>query len=166
MIARKRINGILEKYGEFLSKTGNKTKLYIIGDGDQRPELEKKCAEMHMEDRVEFKGKMRHAELLQFLAHAKALLINTEKDNSMISIVESIAVGTPVVTTEVPLNASYIKAYELGIAAEWTYEDLMEVYDHNRKYVERCLDYRCRLSTRAKVERFVAIKEQYLKRAE
>ena len=30
----------------------------------------------------------------------------------MISIVESIPVGTPVVTTEIPLNASYIKKYK------------------------------------------------------
>ena len=45
----------------------------------------------------------------------------------MISIVESIAVGTPVVTTEIPLNASYIKKYKLGIATEWDQQDLMKI---------------------------------------
>ena len=41
----------------------------------------------------------------------------------MISIVEAIAVGTPIVTTDVPLNSTYIKEYQLGIAKkQWDRE--------------------------------------------
>ena len=75
----------------------------------------------------------------------------------MISIVESIAVGTPVVTTEVPLNASYIKKFELGIAAEWTDKDLIDVVKNNDEYVRNCLSYRKILSNDAKVREFIDI---------
>lgn len=61
-----------------------------------------------------------------------AMLVYTEKDNNMISIVESIAVGTPVLTTTVPYNASYITEYGLGIADDnWNCDTLKEITDKN-----------------------------------
>ena len=75
----------------------------------------------------------------------------------MISIAESIAVGTPVVTTEVPLNAAYIKKYKLGIAAEWDRADMMEIDKNNEFYVDNCLKYREKLSTKEKAKQFIRI---------
>lgn len=160
LIGRKRIDGILEKYKEYCETTDSRTKLIIIGDGDKRKELEERRDALKLRDRVSFAGKLRHSELLTILAKAKALLINTEKDNSMISIVEAIAVGTPVVTTEVPLNAKYIKKFELGIAAEWSYDDLSEIEKRNPYYVANCLAYREKLSTKEKAKQFIHIGEQ------
>lgn len=157
LIARKRIDGILRKFKEYIDETAKATKLIIIGDGDERAKLERQSIELDLQDKVVFMGKLRHAELLQLLARAKALLVNTEKDNSMISIVESIAVGTPVVTTEVPLNAAYIKKYKLGIAAEWDQADMMEIDKNNEFYVDNCLKYREKLSTKEKAKQFIRI---------
>lgn len=157
LIARKRVDGILGKFSEYIKKTGAQTRLYIIGDGDQKAFLQKKSKELLIEDQVVFLGRMCHEELIEYLSKAKALLINTVKDNSMISIVESIAVGTPVVTTEVPLNVSYIKKYKLGIAAEWTDKDLIDVVKNNDEYVRNCLSYRKILSNDAKVREFIDI---------
>ena len=80
----------------------------------------------------------------------------------MISIVESIAVGTPVVTTDVPLNASYIRAHELGIVGEWSADDLEAVICSNSKYVENCLMYRNCLSTEYRVEQFLDVYRKYI----
>ena len=77
----------------------------------------------------------------------------------MISIVESIAVGTPIVTTDVPLNASYIKKYRLGIAKEWDHNDLAEIEKNQAAYVRNCLNYRDVLSTYNKVDQFIKIRE-------
>lgn len=52
---------------------------------------------------------MLHSELMYYLAKAQAMLVYTEKDNSMISSAESIAVCTPVVTISIPDNAIVIK---------------------------------------------------------
>ena len=52
------------------------------------------------------------------------MLVYTEKDNNMVSIVESLALATPVITTDVPYNASYIKAEKLGIVNNnWNEDD-------------------------------------------
>jgi len=160
LIARKRIDGILQKFQRFLDESKTDTKLYIIGDGDERKKLEQKAEELQLSKHVYFLGKLQHSQLLQYLSRAKALLVNTEKDNSMISIVESIAVGTPVITTCVPLNASYIKKYSLGIVCEWDEKHLLEVYQHYPQYVKNCLEYRKELSTLRKVEQFISAKGQ------
>lgn len=155
LIARKRIDGILYKYRDYLDRTGSSSKLYIVGDGPLREEMEKLTEQLGITEMVIFTGKMTHEQLLPYLARAKALLINTEKDNSMISIVEAIAVGTPIITTDVPLNSTYIKAHGLGIVGNWTYQDLELISNDLKRYVTNCLNYRDSLSTKSNVARFI-----------
>lgn len=96
--------------------------------------------------------------MIPILSGAKALLVNTEKDNNMISIVESIAVGTPIISTTIPLNASYIKSNKLGIVEDnWGKESLIEIVKNNSIYVENCNNYRQTLSTDNRVKQFIRI---------
>lgn len=157
LIQRKRIDLILKEFSEYLNSFDNTAKLYIIGDGELKDNLKSQCDDLKILDNVIFTGKIDHDKLLPYLSHAKALLIKTEKDNNMISIIESIAVGTPVLTTDVPLNSAYIKKYSLGIAKNWDKNDLKEIVDNNANYVNNCLEYRKKLSTLAKAEEFTKI---------
>ena len=46
-------------------------------------------------------------------------------------------VGTPIVTTDVPLNSTYIKDYQLGIAKkQWNKSDLNDVVSNSEMYIE------------------------------
>lgn len=155
LIKRKRIDGILRYFAAYLTRYNGEGKLYIVGDGEERFVLETLCVELQIKDAVVFTGRLTHDEMVPLLAGAQGLLVNTEKDNSMISIVEAIAVGTPVITTDVPLNASYIRANELGIVGEWTENDLWELSVNNSTYVNNCLAYRDRISTEYKVKQFI-----------
>lgn len=158
LIPRKRIDGILKSFAAFRQTASEPYQLFIIGDGELRQELEQQTADLGLGENVAFTGKLRHGEMLPYLASAQALLVNTEKDNSMISIVESISVGTPVVTTEVPLNASYIKSEQLGIAKDgWNEADMVEVTENNARYAANCLRYRETLSTVSKAKQFIKI---------
>lgn len=103
---------------------------------------------------------MTHDQLLPILSKSKALLVNTVKDNNMISIVEVIAVGTPIVTTDVPLNSTYIKEYKLGIAKkQWDELDLNNVVSNNETFIKNCMNYRYKLSIKQRVEQFIEIKK-------
>ncbi|WP_026506332.1 glycosyltransferase [Butyrivibrio sp. MC2013] len=156
LIARKRIDGIIRAFSEY----GNKSlsKLVIIGDGDKRKELEELAGSLSISDRVVFTGKLGHDKMLPYLQHAKAMLINTEKDNSMISIIESIACGTPVVSTPVPLNTPEIIEGSLGIIAEKiSSKQLADIDRDNSSYVENCRLYRDKLSNEAKVREFIKV---------
>jgi 1,2-diacylglycerol 3-alpha-glucosyltransferase len=159
LIERKRIDGIIEKFGMF-QKYNQDFRLYIIGDGALEQRLRKQVDDAGLSNNVTFYGKLTHDELLPMLSRSKALLVNTIKDNNMISIVESIAVGTPIVTTDIPLNSTYIKKYKLGIVKpQWTEEDLREIVINNETYVENCMNYRDTLSTKKRVEQFIKLRD-------
>ena len=115
LIERKKIDGILEKFAMYLNQYNSTCWLYIIGEGELKEKLQRMAQTLGIASNAIFTGKMTHDELLPILSKSKALLVNTVKDNNMISIVEAIAVGTPIVTTDVPLNSTYIKEYQLGI---------------------------------------------------
>lgn len=158
LIERKRIDGILEKFAAFLNRYKLNYCLYIMGEGVLLNQLREKVDELKIKENVIFTMKLEHDKAIPILAKSKALLVNTAKDNNMISIIESIAVGTPIVTTDVPLNASYIKGFELGIAKpSWNEVDLHYVVKENEKYVNNCLEYREKLSTNYKVEQFIEL---------
>ncbi len=158
LISRKRIDGILEAFAAYVQKYDNTSRLWVIGEGELDRDLKKLADALHIADHVVFTGKMRHDDLLPVLAKAKALLVNTRKDNNMVSIAESVAVATPVVTTDVPLNAAEIQKYGLGIVEKaWTQEELKKITRDNAVYVQNCMNYRERLSTMATAAQFLEI---------
>lgn len=158
LIGRKRIDGIIRKFTVFIKKYDSNYSLYIIGGGELEEELKSQVVREGLSNKVIFTGRLSHDGLLPILSKAKALLVNTVKDNNMVSIVESLAVGTPIVTTDVPLNSAYIKKYRLGIAKhQWDENDLWEIVMNNETYASNCMNYRYTLSTKKRVEQFIEI---------
>lgn len=146
LIERKHIDGIIQNFADFLKEGKKGFELKIIGDGVLRKNLEEQVKRLGIEEQVVFTGKLNHEQLMPVLASARALLVNTSKDNSMVSIVESIAAGTPIVTTTVPFNAAYIESAALGIVKDgWGPSELSEICEGNSYYVENCIIYREKL---------------------
>ncbi|MGN0521035.1 MAG: glycosyltransferase, partial [Eubacterium sp.] len=157
LIKRKRIDGIINNFNAYLKAYDNNCRLYILGDGDERDNLQDLVKNLGLDNSVIFKGRLAHEELKDYLASAKAMLVNTEKDNNMVSIVEAIACGTPVITTTVPYNASYIKAHKLGIAKDcWNADDMYAVAN-DISYIDNCIEYRKTLSCQSKADTFIDI---------
>lgn len=155
LIERKRIDKTIEVFERF-SKSNPSYKLYIFGEGDEEKRLKDYVIENGLNEKITFFGKAAHDLLKLYLAKAKALLVYTRKDNNMVSVVESIACGTPIVTTSVPYNASYIEANELGIVKDnWDETDLETLCRDLDKYVSNCLIYRKEISNEAKVDLFL-----------
>ncbi|MCC8073703.1 MAG: glycosyltransferase [Clostridiales bacterium] len=155
LIKRKRINKIITTFADYLKLYDNNTNLYIIGDGDEKNNLENLVKSLNIQNNVHFTGKLNHNELIKYLQQAMAMLVYTEKDNNMVSIVEAIAVGTPIITTSIPYNASYIKANELGIVNDnWNAQDLYKIAGDD-KFIKNCISYRNTVSTKNKAETFL-----------
>lgn len=158
LIPRKRIAHTIEAFGDFVRDGHPSYRLNIIGAGEEEETLKRLVAERGLQERVTFWGKLSHEELLPIVASSKALLVSTRKDNNMVSIVESIALGTPVVTTSVPYNASYIRREELGIVEDgWSSDTLVRIVAENERYVANCLAYRQKLSNVACAEKFLCL---------
>ncbi len=154
LIKRKRIDGIINAFRKINAK---QYKLIIIGDGPEKESLNKLCVSIGIEKKVIFKDFLPHNEVIPIIANAKALLVNTIKDNNMVSIVESIAVGTPVLTTNIPYNSTYIKNEKLGIVVnhQISFNDLEKIIKENEEYIENCYKYRKNISNKFHVEQFI-----------
>lgn len=161
LIPRKRINKIIDAFADFLNSYNYDYKLYIMGDGEEKAALEAQAEKLGIADSVIFTGKLNHGELITILSQSKAMLVYTEKDNNMVSIVESIAVGTPVITTSVPYNSAYIRAQELGIVDDdWNKDTLYKIISDDT-YIKNCLNYRAQLSTVSKAQTFIDIYKKF-----
>ena len=146
-IERKQVDRTILQFKEFWKRGHQDYKLYLIGKGELEDALKQLVRQNQLEEAVLFCGWMKHEQLLPFVAESKAMLVSTMKDDNMVSIVESIAAGTPVVTTSVPFTAVYIKRENLGIVADdWDADALEEICNKNEVYTRNCITYREKLS--------------------
>jgi glycosyltransferase involved in cell wall biosynthesis len=74
-------------------------KLLLVGDGDGRRELEARAAPLG--DRVRFLGTQPRERVLEVFAAADAALLTSSWENLPHTLVEALAVGTPVIATAV-----------------------------------------------------------------
>jgi glycosyltransferase involved in cell wall biosynthesis len=73
----------------------------LAGDGPERPGLDALVAELGLGDRVRFLGPQPREAVFELLAAADAELLSSSWENFPHSLVEGLAVGTPVIATDV-----------------------------------------------------------------
>ena len=88
--SRKHIEKSIEAFAKYLNKYDDSAKLYIMGDGDEKENLRKLAKDLSADKNIIFTGKLGHNKLIEILKKSIAMLVYTEKDNNMVSIVESI----------------------------------------------------------------------------
>ncbi len=159
LIPRKNVSSILRKFAAFHKMGGYEdVTLTIAGEGIERPALEKLAGRLGIAGSVSFVGFLPRHILGRLVAGSMAFLVDTKADLNVISIVESIAAGTPVVTNNIPLTAPWIAAEGLGIAkGSWDASDLAAVVDNAAEYAERCRLIAPTLSTSASATALVSV---------
>lgn len=97
------------------------TKLYICGDGDYAPEL-KKIAKIN--ESIQYLGSVPHEKVLELEVQATLLVDPRPSDMEIVKmsfpskIIEYMASGTPVLTTNLPCFAEEYKQYQFRIEDE------------------------------------------------
>lgn len=91
-----------------LAKKISGLKLVIIGDGSEKENLESKIKNLGLEKRVLMTGKISHENLLLYLKAADIFVLNTGYEGLSHQLLEAMAVGIPVVTTDVGGNPEII----------------------------------------------------------
>ena len=85
--------------------------LKIAGSGPQLPELQQLVGELGLQEQVKFVGRLGPAEIVSFYQSADGLLNPTTVDNMPNSLLEALACGVPVISTDVG-GVSYIVVHE------------------------------------------------------
>lgn len=73
--------------------------LLIAGEGDERASLERDVAELGLSERVHFLGALPRARVVELFAAADASILSSTWENFPHTVVEALAVGTPVLAT-------------------------------------------------------------------
>jgi glycosyltransferase involved in cell wall biosynthesis len=89
--------------------------LAIAGDGDRREPLERRAAELGVADRVRFIGVQPRGRILELFRAADAALLSSSWENFPHTVVEALAVGTPVLATQVGGVAEIVHDGENGL---------------------------------------------------
>jgi glycosyltransferase involved in cell wall biosynthesis len=75
--------------------------LLIAGDGPERAQIERRAAELRLGGRVRFLGPLPRDHVLRLFRAADASMLSSTWENFPHTVVESLAVGTPVIATSV-----------------------------------------------------------------
>jgi glycosyltransferase involved in cell wall biosynthesis len=129
--------------------------LLVVGEGDEREELERRASELRLGARVRFVGPKPREEVLGLLRAADALLLPSAWENFPHTVIESLAVGTPVLATRTGGVAEVIVEGENGLLVEPG--DASALAEAVQRFVaDDGLRERLRARAAASVERYAA----------
>lgn len=94
-------HGVLLEALGLLRQAGVDATVELAGDGELRRDLEAQAARLGVSDRVRFLGGLHPSEIPERLRRADVLCLPSFSEGLPVSIMEAMAVGTPVVTTYV-----------------------------------------------------------------
>jgi glycosyltransferase involved in cell wall biosynthesis len=93
--------------------------LLIIGDGPKKNRLEKKVKKAGLENRVRLIGRVKHSEIGKYFKQAQVFILNTAYEGLSHVILEAMACGAPVITTNIGGNPELIENGCNGILLEY-----------------------------------------------
>jgi glycosyltransferase involved in cell wall biosynthesis len=88
--------------------------LEIAGWGSMEKELPKRIAELRLEGKVTFLGKISEKEAVTYLRRASCVVIPSHSDSIPLVLTEAVACGTPVVATDVGDLGYLVRKFNLG----------------------------------------------------
>jgi glycosyltransferase involved in cell wall biosynthesis len=90
-------------------------RLVVAGRGTAMPALERRVAELRVEDRVDLRGFVSEDEKIALLREATVHAIASDKEGWGITVIEAAACGTPTVATAVPGLRDAVRDGETGL---------------------------------------------------
>jgi glycosyltransferase involved in cell wall biosynthesis len=89
--------------------------LVLLGDGPEREPLERRSSELDLDGRIRFLGGGTRDDVLRLFRAADAALLSSAWENFPHTVVEALAVGTPVIATAVGGVAEVVRDGENGL---------------------------------------------------
>jgi len=108
----KNISLLVEAYGYAREHFNLTHKLVIIGEGKDRPVIEKKISELHLDDYIVMKGQITNP--FPWMKHAKLFVLSSKSEGLGMVLLESMACGTAVVATDSPGGVRGVMKGELS----------------------------------------------------
>jgi glycosyltransferase involved in cell wall biosynthesis len=112
----KGVKYLVEAMNIIIQKTP--AKLLIVGDGEERKNLEKQVVELHLEEFVTFVGKVQNSEVPNLMNASDIFVLPSLSEGLPTTILEAMAAGLPIITTNVRGLPEIVKDNENGFIIE------------------------------------------------
>lgn len=119
LVPWKQVNGLLEALTE-VPELG----LMVVGDGPERPRLERRARELGVQDRVYFAGRRPKKEALGLMAACDLFVLNSAYEGLPHVVLEAMALGLPVVATAAGGTPEVVRDGETGVLVPGRYATL------------------------------------------
>jgi glycosyltransferase involved in cell wall biosynthesis len=86
----------------------------FVGEGNLKEELEKRAEELKISDRVRFLGMVDNEKIPDYLAAADLYATCSRSDSASLGLLEAMAMGVPVVASDIPANREWIADGQSG----------------------------------------------------
>ncbi len=129
-------------------KNKNSVKLWIIGDSDQRSELEKRVSKLGITQQVVFWGAKYEEEKMDLLSKIDFFLHPSRNEGLPSSVLEASALGIPSIVSRATNVGGYIESYESGYCIEDNSSEALA--DAMEKSYHLSIEERRQKSSRAK----------------
>jgi len=100
LVVQKGHRELLQAFAEIVAERGESVALVIFGDGPMRAELEERCRELALEDRVSFAGF--ESEVARLLPAVDAVVFSSHHEGLPVALLEAMAAGRPILATDLP----------------------------------------------------------------
>jgi len=117
LVPWKGFGALIEAMPDIL-KNNSDARLLIIGDGPEKENLTDKIVSLDIQDKVIMTGKLPHEELLAYLKASDVFVLNTAYEGFSHQLLEVMALGVPIVTTDIGGNAEIIEDNKNGVFIE------------------------------------------------
>jgi glycosyltransferase involved in cell wall biosynthesis len=114
----KSVDQLFYAFAKFTEKNPN-SKLEIIGRGDFRPYLEELSQKLNIADKTHFYGFVSEEEKVRILREVDLVVNTSQKEGWGITNIEANAVGTPVISANVPGLRDSVSVGESGFLYEY-----------------------------------------------
>jgi len=118
IVSRKGFMGLLDAFA-IVKKRVPTAVLVIAGEGVEQENVRKKSRELGLADDIIFTGRIEQVLLFEYIKASDVFALNTAYEGFSHLMVEAMAMGTPVVTTNVGGNPEIVKDNSTGILVEF-----------------------------------------------
>lgn len=106
--------------------------IYLLGDGDDRPKLEEFIRDNDLSDHVKILGFMENP--YPYVKHSAATVLTSLSEGFSLVLVESVMLGTPIISTDVGVAGELVEQYDCGDLVPYDEKALAAVL---LRYLER-----------------------------
>lgn len=116
---------LLLKAANEVKKQRNDFMIYLLGEGDDRPKLEKYLKENRLEENVKILGFIENP--YPYIRNSAATVLTSLSEGFSLVLVESVMLNTPVISTDVGVAKELIQKYNCGDLINYDEKELASI---------------------------------------